>query len=810
MKRNAVLVCVIFMGLALGLQLFVKDGLSVSIRNDAYGGSSHQDFVPGELLIKFRAGTSDQDMRNLSAENGLSVIQDISELGIKRVAIPQGLEEEMSRRLSSNPLVVYAEPNGIVTGTTIPNDTNYGLQWNMGKINATQAWDITTGSSNITIAIVDSGVDYSHLDLNDPQKLLPGWDYVNNDNNAQDDFGHGTHVAGIAAASTNNGRGVAGVAWGSKILPVKVLDNTNHGTNANVALGIRYAVDHGAKVINLSLGSSTDSTSVRDQINFAYSQNVVVVASAGNDGTSAYSYPASNDHVISVAATDSNDAHPSFSQYNDKVAVAAPGVAASGAGIYSTYWSNAYAYMYGTSMAAPHVSGLAALLLSQNSSLTPDQIKYQLEANAEHKGTLKFDPQYGFGRINAYFALRTHINYLMPWYDEQSVGMQNWVMTANPSTNTSGLNYSITTGANVASNLKGTNYAIPGLSRGLDFSGTQNGPVKVSSSDGVTKALFSQRILYNNNFNETMSVPESKLETDYYFPWYDSNHLPAPYFNTWIMVCNKGNQTANVEVSIHGAAPVTYQVQPDQVYPVVYNNVQDGPVRVRSTNNQKLLVSERTVYQGGVNELMGIPATSLSTENIFTWYDLRAQDGFSGDWVMITNMGSSQAHVEVYIGDMNNAVASYNIDPGSHITPSYANVMGGPVKVKCTNGQNILTSQRTLYGGHFEEVSGVTAAALSSSTWFTWYDTINMNSYIMLSNLDPSLTSTVDIYKYGVKMNQNGVIPVGPGTSSGNFFASELTGPIEVRVVLGPNVLVSQRVTNSTSFNELVGTVLSS
>ena len=569
-------------GLVFGLQVFVKDGLSLSVRDDVYGGTQKPAFVPGELLIKFKEGTSDRDVSNLSHENGLSVIQDIPELGIKKMAVISGSEKTKSGILSSNPLVVYAEPNYIGSASTIPNDPSYSLyQWNLGKLNAPQAWDITTGSNNVIIAIVDTGVDYSHLDLNDPQKLLPGWDFVNNDNNAQDDNGHGTHVAGIAAASTNNSRGIAGTSWGARILPVKVANNNGLVTAANLASGIRYAVDNGAKVINMSLSFSVNSQTFVDQINYAYSHNVVMVGAAGNDGSSTYRYPASSDHVISVAATDSNDARASFSQFNDKVAVAAPGV-----GIYSTYLFNSYASIGGTSMAAPHVSGVAALLLSQNASRTPDQIKYMIGSNAEQKGTPGFNPQYGFGRVNAYYALTNHINYLMPWYDQQSAGMLDWAMVANPNTNTTTLNSSLTVGPDLPASLKGTYATNPGLSVTPSFSGTMGGPVKASSSDGSTQALFSQRTLFNGNFNETMGVPESKLETDYYFPWYDNT---SP-FNTFIMITNRGSQQANVQVFVHGNLKGTYQINPNAASSVTYS-LTDGPVEVRSTNNQKLLVS---------------------------------------------------------------------------------------------------------------------------------------------------------------------------------------------------------------------------
>ena len=266
-----------------------------------------------------------------------------------------------------------------------------------------QAWDLATGSAAVTIAVVNSGVDLAHVDL--AGKILPGYDFINNDAVPQDDFSlsHGTHVAGIAAAITDNATGVAGVSWrGRAFLPVKVLDSSGNGTSAGVAEGITWAVDHGAQVINLSLGGPDPSTVLEDAVNYAYEKGVVVVAAAGNSGLNAPFYPASYAHVIAVAAADNLNAHPVFSDSGPWVDLAAPGVS-----IFSTLRNNTYGNLTGTSMASPFVAGLAAILRGLPGNTSPDLIEQQLETTALDLGTPGRDDLFGYGLIQADAAIRS-------------------------------------------------------------------------------------------------------------------------------------------------------------------------------------------------------------------------------------------------------------------------------------------------------------------------------------------------------------------------------------------------------------------
>ncbi len=328
----------------------------------------------------------------------MAILAEIADLRVQRVSVPPGQEEAMVDRLSKDPRVEYAELDHLVHATIIPNDTGYTYQWGPSKIQAPAAWDVTVGSSDIIIAIVDTGVDLDHPDLN--AKIVSGWDFVNDDPIAQDDHNHGSHVAGIAAAETNNHQGVAGISWQARIMPVKVLDNEGDGSYSDVAEGILWACNHGATIINLSLGGSAYSHTLEDAVEQAAGNGCLIVAAAGNGSGDGVDYPARFPEVMAVAATSQNDVRAGFSDYGPEVEVAAPGV-----DIYSTLWNDKYGLKSGTSMAAPHVAGLAALVWSVCPYLTHEEVRTIIQSTADDRGPAGWDVYYGFGRINALAAV---------------------------------------------------------------------------------------------------------------------------------------------------------------------------------------------------------------------------------------------------------------------------------------------------------------------------------------------------------------------------------------------------------------------
>ena len=367
--------------------------------------------VADELVVKLRPGTSlahnghvlgtNTDILSaLLRDSGTSAAQ---ELGARsntfRVHVASGTNiSRLVRALAANPAVVYAEPNHIRTAMRVPADPVITQQWALRNIHAYEAWDITTGG-DVTIALLDTGVSPSHPDLRD--KLLNGYDFYNNDADPSDDEGHGTYTAGVAAASTDNGVGIAGICWGCNILPVKVLGSRGQGDDATIAQGIRWAVDQGVRIISMSLGGPDDTQVMRDAVQYAHDRNVLIIAASGNgqaDGNKP-NYPAAYPTVLAVSATNSNDGVTGFSTTGSFVDIAAPGV-----GLWSTIWNqregDSYGVENGTSASCPHVAGAAALALTLRPDLSADQLAEILEAAADDEGAPGKDPEYGYGRLN--------------------------------------------------------------------------------------------------------------------------------------------------------------------------------------------------------------------------------------------------------------------------------------------------------------------------------------------------------------------------------------------------------------------------
>lgn len=345
-----------------------------------------------EIIVQFKKGVSSSKINSFYTHSENQVISSSKQLGFQVVRITGKSTEEAVNEYRKNPNVSYVEPNYILHASFVPNDPSYKNQYSLKKVDAEEAWNVTKGSADVLIAIVDTGVDYTHPDLEG--KVVKGYDFVDKDNDPMDENMHGTHCAGIAAASTNNKIGIAGMAPNVKILAERVLDQNGSGTLANVAKGITDAVDRGAKVISLSLGGSSSSRTLKNAITYAIKKGATVVAAAGNDGSSDPSYPAYYSQVISVAATDSNDKLATFSNYGDWVDVAAPGV-----DIYSTVPGGGYEKLSGTSMATPLVSGIAGLLASQGKSAS--QIRQAIESSTDGVGSYNI----AHGRVNAFKAV---------------------------------------------------------------------------------------------------------------------------------------------------------------------------------------------------------------------------------------------------------------------------------------------------------------------------------------------------------------------------------------------------------------------
>jgi len=397
---------------------------------DSYN-TDKPNYVPDEIIVKFKPGASQKEIDFLNSKYGVSVIQDNPITGAKLLKIPaKRTVPSLVNRYNRSSIVERVEPNFTARVLFTPNDKYYKYQWHLNKVasggmDMEKTWDIATGKG-VIVAILDTGVAYENYggykqapDLS-KTKFVQGYDFVNDDSHPNDNEGHGTHITGTIAQSTNNGVGVAGIAFDASIMPVKVLDRNGDGNHYRIANGIYYAVNHGAKVINLSLGSNRSSWTLKQAVAHAYNNGVTIVSAAGNDyeDGNRFVYPAAyNDYCVAVAATRYDGLRASYSNTGSYVDIAAPGgdvlFDKDGDGYHDgilqqTFTDDVTKFRYyffeGSSMAAAHVTGAVALLVSNGIS-DPSQIREALESTARDVGGSGWDQEYGWGIVDACAAL---------------------------------------------------------------------------------------------------------------------------------------------------------------------------------------------------------------------------------------------------------------------------------------------------------------------------------------------------------------------------------------------------------------------
>ncbi len=376
---------------------FIKD--LNSHKTDDWRSLAYVDEDSAELVIGLNDAQPEgyAKLANLIVEKGGTLVNTISirDKAIAVVAdIPFDSLSSLVARMQEDSIVRYVEPNVKFQAQFVPDDSYYVEQWAPWRIEAEWAWNTTLGDPSVLVAVIDTGVDYDHPDLAANYVEL-GYDWVNDDDDPMDDYGHGTHCAGIIAAEINNGEGIAGLAQ-VRIMAEKGLDAGGWGFEDGLAEALIHAVDQGADILSNSWGGSMDSLLIHDAVKYAYDRGVLVVAAAGNSGTNIKLYPAAYDEVVAVTATRVDDNPAYFTSFGDWVEVAAPGV-----DIFSTIWDNSYDYKSGTSMACPHVAGVAALIWSQFPNVTRDWVRAQLRYTGVDLGEPSFDEYYGYGRIDA-------------------------------------------------------------------------------------------------------------------------------------------------------------------------------------------------------------------------------------------------------------------------------------------------------------------------------------------------------------------------------------------------------------------------
>jgi subtilisin family serine protease len=349
------------------------------------------EFAKGRVVVHARAGLSDAEVAKIAAPHG-GKARRIGNSDLFIIDLPANASETaVANLLARHPHLKFAELDAIIKPAYVSNDPYLGSEWHISKIGASTAWDSTQGAG-VTIAIVDSGVDATHPDL--AANIVAGWNFYDNNSNTADVTGHGTAVAGTAAAVSNNGAGVAGVAGAAKIMPLRVSDTGGGATGSAIAQALTYAADHGVRVANVSFAGVPGNTTIESAAQYMKGKGGLVVVAAGNNGINENITPTTT--MIPVSSTESTDLLSTFSSYGSYVAVSAPGDY-----IWTTTRGGGYGQWWGTSFASPVAAGVVALMMSARPDLPNTQIESLLYSSATDLGAVGRDIYYGYGRVNA-------------------------------------------------------------------------------------------------------------------------------------------------------------------------------------------------------------------------------------------------------------------------------------------------------------------------------------------------------------------------------------------------------------------------
>lgn len=370
-----------------------------AVSGSAWAQAADQAFVSGRILVMPRAGLSDAGLDSILRDQGGGKARRIGRSELRLVDLPRGAEKAMVARLSRHPHVKFAEVDAIVPLSST-NDPYFGSQWHLGKVRSDSAWPMSAGQG-VTIAILDTGVDGSHPDLRD--RMVAGYNFYDGNADSSDVFGHGTAVAGTAAATLNNGTGVASPAGQSRIMPLRISAPDGSATYSAMATALNWAADNGARIANISYQRACGSASVQSAANYMRSKGGLVVVSAGNTGIQE-SFAAS-DSLICVSATDSFDQRTSWSSFGAYVDVAAPG-----AGIYTTTRGGGYSPWNGTSFSSPLTAGILAQMMAANPQLPASDVQQLLYTTAVDLGAVGSDVEFGKGRVDAFSAVQAALN----------------------------------------------------------------------------------------------------------------------------------------------------------------------------------------------------------------------------------------------------------------------------------------------------------------------------------------------------------------------------------------------------------------
>ncbi len=731
----------------------------------------------GRLIIKFHdaavqaAGVQDMDknVKSMLPDDLAGQVQvDVMFDGTGRVKVSQNSLQKVKDQLAQSGAVDYVEVDQVRKAFEVPNDPDYYRQWHLPSVSADSAWNVTHGSSSIIIAVIDTGVDYTHADLS--ANVMGGYNFVANNTNYYDDNGHGTHVAGIADAVGNNGYGVAGVDWNAKIMALKVLDAQGSGYDSDVARAIRYAADNGADVISMSLGGGGYSQTMQDAINYAYQKGVVIVAAAGNDGTNLISYPAAMDNVISVAALDSSDNLASFSNYGQGLDISAPGVA-----IYSTV-PGGFATYSGTSMATPVVSGAAALVRDRHPDRGPGDIAQMLFNSATDLGGAGYDTQFGYGKVNAYGALDGSAGVppgqppTQPppqvsggsntWYLAEGYtgpGFSTYVLVQNPNSSyaTFQADFIAEDGRVVTHHyvLEAQTRMTLNLGKIVPDAAVST---HIASTNGV--GVVVERSMYFDYGGRTgghAAMGATDTSTTWYFP----EGFTGGNFDEYVLVLNPNKSAAKVTLNLlfggGGSKAYTCQVPATSRFTIHVDDLQPDAAVSAVVDSNVPVVAERAMYfdyfgiDGG-SDSMGVSAPAS------TWYfpEGCTNPGFD-EYILLMNPENKSVTATLLLQPEGGGAVTryYTLAPLSRTTIHVNEVLPNvsvAARVTTPGSVQIVAEQAMyfVYAGAWADGSTTMGATTTSSQWCIpeGYTGPGFDTWLLIQNTDPAQASDVTVY----------------------------------------------------------------
>lgn len=677
---------------------------------------------------------------------------------VQQVKIPEYLDwETMKNALLRLPGVRYVERDETVSADLAVQEPFYPLQWYLERIGAEGAWEVEREGRGVIVAVVDTGVDYSHPELDG--RVLPGHDFVEGDDDPGDENGHGTSVAGIIAASGDNGLGIAGMAWKAAILPVRVLDAWGQGSYSDLIAGIRYAADRGARVINISLGGAVYSMALQEAVDYARSRGAVLIASAGNEGLDGLSYPAACRGVVSVGAVDRDDRPATFSNRGEDLDLTAPGIS-----VYTLARGGGYTYFSGTSAAAPQVTGAMALLLSRSPQLDPDEAAERLLSAAEDLGKPGHDPSTGWGILRADALLgyspgdergtgeEDGGESPSGWYFAEGytgAGFHTYILLANAGNEA----------AEVVMNLFGPEgpllrkeVSIPSLSRVTFHLNNMVRPGEVSASIEVKAGyeVRAQRSMYfqyrgvRGGHTASAALPSEQ--------WHFAEGYTGNGFDTYLLVFNPDEKEAAVEVHLmyaEGEKVVHLSVPTRSRRTLRVNDVLPGKEFSTFLTSDLPVVVERAMYfdYGGIK---GGSAAAGATSPGREWY---FAEGYTGDgfeeWLLLSNPSPGEVTATLHFqrGDGLTLTREHVLPPRSRTTVLVDRLPGlesAEVSISVEATGPGLVAERAMYFtycGSMGRVSGGHAAMGARQAASRWilpegYTGMGFESWVLVANLE--------------------------------------------------------------------------